>query len=184
VIRPKSHGISAEFCPRHRRSTAAFRLPRKSPLRSWIPKFRKTRTGLKPSVGINAGYSSGAEGNWHPQIANRLAALKRGIGAILKRKGKNYAMKTLLRSGRTLHRLHGHRRTSEGKPTPWAKFRLTTDLQSHEAIMFGIASANYRPSAAEELIQYEAKKKYPTSTYFKASLSPLRWPLTGQSSGM
>jgi hypothetical protein len=31
-------------------------------VRSWIPKFRKTRTGLKPSIGISAGYSSGAEG--------------------------------------------------------------------------------------------------------------------------
>jgi hypothetical protein len=41
-------------------------------------------------------------------------------------------------------------------------------FDQHEAISFGIAAANYRPSAAEELIRYKAKQKYPTNTSFQS----------------
>lgn len=41
-------------------------------------------------------------------------------------------------------------------------------FDQHEAISFGIAAANYRPSAAEELIRDKAKTKYPTNTDFQS----------------
>jgi hypothetical protein len=41
-------------------------------------------------------------------------------------------------------------------------------FNQHDAISFGIAAANYRPSAAEELIRDKAKTKYPTNTDFQS----------------
>jgi hypothetical protein len=50
--------------------------------------------------------------------------------------------------------------TSTHNPEP-------TDYDQHDAISFGIAGADERPAAVEDLIWHEAIAKYPTNTDFQ-----------------